>query len=182
MKITPTSLPEVLLLEPKVYGDDRGFFLESWNERAFSALGITADFVQDNHSFSRRGILRGLHNQLNCPQGKLVWVIQGEILDVALDLRKSSPTFGQWTSMHLSGTNFLRAWIPPGFAHGFYVLSETAHFCYKCTDYYSPENEQVIVWNDPDLAIDWQIPAGATPMLSARDLNGRRFRDAKYYP
>ena len=182
MKITSTSLPEVLLLEPTVHGDDRGFFLESWNERSFAALGIKADFVQDNHSFSRRGILRGLHSQLNCPQGKLVWVIEGEILDVAVDLRRSSPTFGQWTSMRLSGTNFLRAWIPPGFAHGFYVQSEKVHFCYKCTDYYSPENEQVIVWNDPDLAIDWQIPSGATPMLSSRDMTGRRFCDAAYYP
>lgn len=181
MKIIPTSLPDVLLIEPVVYGDDRGLFMESWNNRVFDDLGIKANFVQDNYSFSRKGILRGLHNQLNCPQGKLVWAIEGEILDVAVDLRKNSPTFGQSTSMRLSGKNFLRAWIPPGFAHGFYVLSDTVHFCYKCTDYYSPQNEQVVIWNDPDLAIDWQIPPGSAPLLSARDLKGVPFRSASYY-
>lgn len=181
MNILPTPLPGALILEPRVFGDARGFFLETWNEQTFAAAGIDANFVQDNHSFSRRGTLRGLHYQLTQPQGKLVWVVAGEVLDVVVDLRRSSPTFGQWTSAVLSGENFRRMWVPPGFAHGFSVLSESAHFCYKCTAYYAPADERVILWNDPDLAIDWQIPSDLPPVLSGRDLAGQTLRTAAVY-
>jgi dTDP-4-dehydrorhamnose 3,5-epimerase len=182
MTVTETSLPGVLLLEPKVFGDERGYFLEIWNQRTFEACGIPGPFVQDNQSFSRRGILRGLHYQVGNPQGKLVWAVQGEVLDIAVDLRRSSPHFGQWIAMRLSAENCLRAWIPPGFAHGFHVLSETAMVCYKCTEYYTPQNERILVYNDPDLAIDWMLDPGRPPILSARDQAGKRFRDAETYP
>lgn len=180
MKLIPTSLPGVLLIEPRVFGDERGYFLESWNRLSFSSFGIAADFVQDNQSFSAHNILRGLHHQKTRPQGKLVWALEGEILDVVVDLRRSSPTFGKWVSMRLSSQNFLRAWIPPGLAHGFRVLSKSAHFCYKCTEYYHPEDEEVIAWDDPDLAIDWEFD-GALPILSARDAAGQSFANAHYH-
>lgn len=182
MTITKTSLPGVLLLEPKVFGDERGYFLETWNQKTYEACGIAGPFVQDNLSFSRRGILRGLHYQVGTPQGKLVWAVQGEVLDIAVDLRRSSPHFGQWTAMRLSGENFHRAWVPPGFAHGFHVLSETATFCYKCTDYYAPENERIIAFDDPDLAIDWMLDPAHPPVLSTRDRQGKPFRAAETYP
>jgi len=181
VELIPTKLRDVLLHKPRVFGDARGHFLESWNRRAFSEAGLDADFVQDNASLSVRGTLRGLHYQIKNPQGKLVWAVEGEILDVAVDLRRSSPTFGQADAFVLSGSNFLRAWVPPGFAHGFHVLSETANFCYKCTNYYSPADERVIAWNDPDLAIDWQIPPGESPTLSVRDSAGMAFREAPYF-
>lgn len=173
MTIHPTSLNDFLILEPRVFGDDRGFFLEMWNERTFRDIGIAEQFVQDNHSLSARGVLRGLHYQMRRPQGKLVWVVEGEVLDVVVDLRKSSPTFGRWSSVVLSGSNKLRAWVPRGFAHGFHVLSERAHFFYKCTDYYDPTDEACLAWNDPALGIDWRLEAGRDPLVSAKDAAGK---------
>lgn len=171
MKATPTAIPEVLVIEPKVFGDARGFFLESWNARAFrEATGVEASFVQDNHSRSARGVLRGLHYQLRQPQGKLVRVVRGAVFDVAVDLRRSSPSFGRWVGVELGEDNHRQLWVPPGFAHGFLVLSESADFLYKTTDYYAPEHERCIAWNDPDLAIAW--PAGITPSLSDKDSRG----------
>jgi dTDP-4-dehydrorhamnose 3,5-epimerase len=181
MKVIQTKIPDFLILEPRVFGDDRGFFLESWNEKNFAELGVTEKFVQDNHSYSHKGVLRGLHYQLRHPQGKLVWVVEGEVLDVVVDLRRSSPTFGQWTSVRLSGENKLRAWVPKGFAHGFHVLSETAHFCYKCTDYYRPDDDRCIRWDDPDLQIDWLQFPDQNPLLSQKDLAGSSFSDAEYF-
>ncbi len=175
MTKTETSLPGVLLLEPRVFGDDRGFFLESYNEREFAKLGIHGTFVQDNHSYSARNVLRGLHYQLPQPQGKLVRVITGEILDIAVDLRQSSSTCGKWESFRLSGENKRMLWVPPGFAHGFRVVSETAHVLYKTTDFYAPERERTVAWNDPDLKIDWQLED--EPVLSAKDQRGVPFRD-----
>jgi dTDP-4-dehydrorhamnose 3,5-epimerase len=177
--VTPTAIPDVLVIEPKVFGDARGFFLESWNAQAFAAAGIPAAFVQDNHSRSPRGVLRGLHYQIRQPQGKLVRVVAGEVFDVAVDLRRASPTFGRWVGERLSAENKRLLWIPPGFGHGFLVLSETADFLYKTTDYYAPEHERVIAWNDPDLAIKW--PIAGTPTLSGRDAAGARFRDAEVF-
>lgn len=171
----PTTLTGVLLLEPKVFGDERGFFLESWNERKFSELGLDARFVQDNHSLSRRGILRGLHFQSPNPQGKLVWVLEGEVYDVAVDLRRSSPTFGKWEGFRLSAENKLRLWVPRGFAHGFYVTSEQAQFAYKCDAYYAPPDEQTLAWDDPALAIPWPVPDGEEPLLSQKDRTGQSF-------
>ncbi len=170
-----TSLDGVLLLEPKVFGDERGFFLESWNEKVFGDLGLDLHFVQDNHSLSRRGILRGLHYQQPHPQGKLVWVVEGEVFDVAVDLRRSSPTFGKWEGFFLNAENKRRIWIPPGFAHGFYVTSERAQFLYKCTAYYKPENEHTLAWNDPTLGITWPVPPGEEPLLSDKDRAGTPF-------
>jgi len=181
MNIISTSIPEVLILEPKVFGDHRGFFLESWNRKTFADLGLDLDFVQDNHSRSTRGILRGLHYQIVHPQGKLVRVTQGEVFDVAVDLRKGSPTFGQWAGVHLSAENHRMLWVPPGFAHGFLVLSETADFLYKCTDYYAPEHDRCIRWNDPDIGIDWPLGEIESPVLSAKDSNGAWFKDAEVY-
>lgn len=180
MNIARTSLPDVLLIEPKVFGDARGFFLESWNARAFTAAGIPAAFVQDNHSRSSRSVLRGLHYQVQQMQGKLVRVIAGEVYDVAVDIRRSSPTFGRWVGVTLSAENRRIVWIPPGFAHGFLVLSEAAEFLYKATDYYAPEHERTIAWDDPELAIDW--PLAGAPTLSAKDRAGIRFRDAQVFP
>ena len=179
MIVTRTELPDVLLIEPKVFGDERGFFLESWNERAFAAAGVRAAFVQDNHSRSARGVLRGLHYQLRQPQGKLVRVVAGEVFDVAVDLRRASATFGRWTGARLSAENKRILWVPPGFGHGFLVLSESADFLYKTTDYYAPEDERVIAWNDPDLAIAW--PLDGAPILSGRDAAAPRFRDAEVF-
>jgi len=178
MKATPTRIPDVLLIEPKVFGDDRGFFLESFNRRAFhEATGLNVDFVQDNHSKSARNVLRGLHYQLAQPQGKLVRVTQGEVFDVAVDIRKGSPTYGQWVGEILSAENKKQLWIPAGLAHGFVVLSETAEFLYKTTDYYAPQHERCIAWNDPDLAIAW--PIEGQPLLSAKDAAGIAFRQAE---
>jgi dTDP-4-dehydrorhamnose 3,5-epimerase len=171
MKVIETSIPDVKLLEPRVYEDERGFFLESYNEQALqSAIGLAASFVQDNHSHSSQGVLRGLHYQLQHPQGKLVRVITGEVYDVAVDLRNSSPSFGQWTAFILSAQNKRLAWIPPGFAHGFLVLSPTCDFFYKCTDYYHAEDEHCLLWNDPTLAIPW--PLTSAPKLSPKDTKG----------
>lgn len=183
MRVERTPLPDVLLLEPKVFGDARGFFLESYNRRVFEqATGVVAEFVQDNHSRSARGVLRGLHYQLQQPQGKLVRVTAGEVYDIAVDLRRSSPAFGRWYGVNLSGENKRQLWIPAGFAHGFLVLSEYAEFLYKTTDYYAPEHERCIAWNDPDLGIHWPLPAGqAEPALSAKDKAGVRFRDAEVF-
>jgi dTDP-4-dehydrorhamnose 3,5-epimerase len=180
MQVIPAAIPDVLLIEPKVFGDARGFFLESWNERAFLKAGIKARFVQDNHSRSARNVVRGLHYQIKQPQGKLIRVTAGEVFDVAVDIRRSSPTFGKWIGNKLSGENKLMMWIPPGFAHGFSVLSEYAEFLYKTTDYYSPEHERTILWNDPDLAISWQV--SGEPLLSANDRAGIPFAKAEAFP
>ncbi|HEY9868421.1 MAG TPA: dTDP-4-dehydrorhamnose 3,5-epimerase [Candidatus Obscuribacterales bacterium] len=180
MKVTETSLPGVLLLEPQVFEDDRGFFFESYNERIFKrATGIEARFVQDNHSRSAKNVLRGLHYQLHQPQGKLVRVVTGEIFDVAVDLRRSSACFGRWAGMRLSAQSRLMIWIPPGFAHGFLALAEGAEVLYKSTDYYAPEHERTLLWNDPDLAIDW--PLSGPPLLSEKDLGGTSLKSAKVY-
>lgn len=178
MKVQKTPLHDALILEPRVFQDDRGFFLESYSERTFADLGISECFVQDNHSFSNHGVLRGLHYQIAKPQGKLVRVVSGEILDVLVDLRRSSPSFGRWYSIRLSGENRLLAWIPAGFAHGFYVLSENAHVLYKSTEFYFPELERTILWNDPNLAIEWNAKA---PILSAKDERGVYLRDAEVF-
>jgi dTDP-4-dehydrorhamnose 3,5-epimerase len=180
MRVSPTRLAEVLLIEPKVFGDSRGFFFESWNEREFERAGIRARFVQDNHSRSQKGVLRGLHYQVRQPQGKLVRVTEGEIFDVAVDIRRSSPTFGTWGSARLSAQSKNMLWIPVGFAHGFCVLSEFAEVLYKTTDFYAPEHERSIAWNDPDLGIDW--PLSGTPLLSAKDAAGVRLQDAEVFP
>jgi dTDP-4-dehydrorhamnose 3,5-epimerase len=180
MKLTSTRLPDVMIVEPKVFGDSRGFFLESWNRKAFAALGLDLDFVQDNHSRSRRGVLRGLHYQLLQPQGKLVRVTSGAVFDVAVDLRRSSPNFGRWEGVELSDENQRMLWVPPGFAHGFVVLSETADFLYKTTEYYAPEHERCVLWNDPEIGIDW--PLQDAPSLSAKDQIGTPLRLAEAYP
>ena len=177
MRATPTAIPDVLVIEPKVFGDDRGFFYESYNEKAFhEATGLDVRFVQDNHSKSARNVLRGLHYQVQQAQGKLVRVVQGEVFDVAVDIRKDSKTYGQWVGEILSADNKKQLWIPPGLAHGFVVLSETAEFLYKTTDYYAPAHERCIAWNDPDLAIAW--PIDGMPSLSAKDAAGIAFREA----
>lgn len=183
MKTVATSLHGVLLLEPRVFGDGRGFFLESYNQRTFAALGIGELFVQDNHSYSERNVVRGLHYQVRQPQGKLVRAITGEILDVAVDLRHSSPTFGKWESFKLSGENKQMVWIPRGLAHGFRVVSETAHVLYKATDFYAPEHERTVAWNDPALKIDWKLEstAGASAVVSAKDQRGVLFEDAEKF-
>jgi dTDP-4-dehydrorhamnose 3,5-epimerase len=179
LKKIPTSLPEVFVLEPRVFHDERGFFLESYNEKTFGEIGVRERFVQDNHSFSRRNVLRGLHYQVQEVQGKLVRALEGEILDVAVDLRRSSPRFGRWAAVHLSGENKHMLWIPPGFAHGFQVLSETAHVLYKSTGFYAPQCERTILWNDPDLNINW-VPQGE-PIISAKDNSGVTLRDAEVF-
>lgn len=181
MKVVETSIPDVLIIEPKVFGDERGFFYESFNAAAFeAATGLKRQFVQDNHSKSQRGVLRGLHYQIQQPQGKLVRVVAGEVFDVAVDLRKSSPSFGRWFGTHLSAQNQRQLWIPEGFAHGFVVLSESAEFLYKTTDYYAPEHERSLLWNDPELGIQW--PFNEAPQLSAKDQAGKLLRDAELFP
>lgn len=170
LKLTPTLIAEVKIIEPRVYEDERGFFFESYQRERFVAAGIPDAFVQDNHSKSQRGILRGLHYQIQHPQGKLVRVVVGEIFDVAVDIRKTSPTFGKWVGDYLSANNKKMLWAPPGFAHGFYVTSETAEVIYKATDYYAPQWERTIAWNDPDIAVDW--PLKGAPILSAKDKLG----------
>lgn len=177
MRFVPLSIPEVILIEPKVYGDDRGFFMETWQRRFFAEHGIDAEFVQDNHSLSAKGILRGLHYQVRHIQGKLVRVVAGEVFDVAVDIRPGSSTFGQWVGAHLSAENKHMMWVPPGFAHGFYVMSDSAVFLYKCTDYYAPEHERCIIWNDPDLDIRW--PLVNPPILSGKDAQGGCLVDAE---
>ena len=180
MNIVPTDIPDVLIISPRVFGDDRGFFYESYNSRAFSEkTGVAANFVQDNHSRSDQNVLRGLHYQIQQPQGKLVRAIAGAVFDVAVDLRKRSPTFGQWVGCLLSAENKRLLWIPEGFAHGFLVVSQAAEVLYKTTDYYAPQYERCLLWNDPDLAIDW--PLTATPVLSAKDRAGQPFKTAEIF-
>lgn len=181
MKVTACSVPDVLLIEPRVFGDDRGYFYESFNQRTFNgATGLNLAFVQDNHSKSARNVLRGLHYQIQQPQGKLVRVVAGEVFDVAVDFRRGSPTFGKWVGEILSEQNKRQLWVPPGFGHGFVVLSETAEFLYKTTDYYAPEYERCVVWNDPTLAIEWPLN-GAVPLLSGKDSAGVAFLQADMF-
>ena len=181
MKATPTRIPDVLVIEPKVFGDARGFFFESFNGRAFDdAVGHHVEFVQDNHSRSSKGVLRGLHYQVQQPQGKLVRVTRGAVFDVAVDIRKSSPTFGQWVGVELSEDNHKQLWVPPGLAHGFVVLSETADFLYKTTDYYAPQYERAILWNDADIGIQWP-DIGMEPKLSAKDAIGSTLKSAEVF-
>jgi len=180
MRVTPTAIAGVLLIEPKVFADERGFFFESFNERAFAqATGVAAKFVQDNHSHSVRNTLRGLHYQINQPQGKLVRAAAGEIFDVVVDLRRSSPTFGRWVGEQMSAENKKMVWIPPGLAHGFIVLSESADFLYKTTDYWAPQHERTLLWNDPDLAIAW--PLAGEPILAAKDRLGKCLSEAEVF-
>ncbi|MFM1895179.1 MAG: hypothetical protein RLZZ385_253 [Pseudomonadota bacterium] len=181
MKITPTTIADVLILEPTVHGDHRGYFMETFRRSWFEDRGLAGEFVQDNQSKSGQGILRGLHYQLSRPQGKLVRVISGAIFDVAVDLRKGSATFGQWEGIELSADNRRQLWVPPGFAHGFYVMSETAEVIYKCTDYYDPADERGLLWNDPDLAIQWPLD-GTQPILSDKDRRASLLSDAELYP
>lgn len=181
MQIERTAIPEVFILEPQVFGDARGFFFESFNLRRWQEMtGLNTVFVQENHSRSVRGVLRGLHYQIQQPQGKLVRVISGEVFDVAVDLRRSSPTFGKWSGIHLSAENKKQFWVPEGFGHGFAVLSEAAEFLYLTTDYYAPQHERAIIWNDRELAIDW--PLSGEPILSAKDQAAPCFREAEVYP
>ena len=180
MQVVETPIPDLLIIEPKVFGDERGFFFESYNQRRFEELtGLNQTFVQDNHSRSARNVLRGLHYQIKQPQGKLVRVVAGEVYDVAVDIRRSSPTFGKWFGLHMSAENKKMLWIPEGFAHGFAVLSEYAEFLYKTTDYWAPEHERSILWNDPELGIDWQLQG--EPVLSGKDQAGKLFREAEVF-
>ena len=181
MIVNKTKIPDVLIIEPAVFGDERGFFLESFNQQRWQdKTGLTTRFVQHNHSRSSRNVLRGLHYQIQQPQGKLVRVVLGEVFDVAVDIRKSSPSFGQWVGAHLSAENKKQFWVPEGFAHGFVVLSEVAEFLYLTTDYYAPEHERSIIWNDPDLNIDW--PVETEPNLSAKDSQAAAFKNADLFP
>lgn len=182
MNVTPTKIPDVLLIEPQVFGDERGFFLESFNLQNFrNKTQCAVNFVQDNHSKSGQGVLRGLHYQLNYPQGKLVRVVRGEIYDVVVDLRQSSSTFSQWVGLNLSATNFYQLWVPPGFAHGFLVLSDVAEVLYKTTDYYHQDDEHTLLWNDPTFAITWPIPDSTEVILSQKDQAGQLFTEIPYY-
>lgn len=181
MKFIPTEIPEVLYIEPEVFGDSRGFFMETFQKKNFQTAGIDYDFVQDNHSGSRKGILRGLHYQIKNSQGKLVRAVCGEVFDVAVDIRKKSPTFGKWVGRILSSENKAMLWIPPGFAHGFYVLSDWAEFVYKATDFYTPQWERSILWNDPMIGVQWPIPEGENPMISDKDREGCLFIQAELY-
>lgn len=178
MNVIKTKLQDCIIIEPKVFGDHRGFFMETYQAARYKEAGIAMDFVQDNHSRSQKGVLRGLHFQITKPQGKLVRVTSGEVFDVAVDLRKGSATYGQWEGVMLSGDNHKQFYVPPGFAHGFVVLSDTADFLYKCTDYYDPSDEGGILWNDPDLAIDWHL-GGVEPKLSDKDQKLKAFKDLK---
>lgn len=182
MKVTPTSIPDVLIIEPRVFGDSRGFFFESFNQKNFShATGLDIEFVQDNHSRSVKDVLRGLHYQIRQPQGKLVRVVRGAVFDVCVDIRKSSPTFGRWVGVELTEDNYRQMWVPPGFAHGFYVLSDSADFLYKTSDYYAPDLERSLAWNDPGVAISWPLGNGAQPIVSAKDMQGARLADAEVF-
>jgi len=180
VNVIETALPGVMLIEPRVFGDDRGFFLESWNAQAFAAAGIDAPFVQDNHSRSAKGVLRGLHYQIEAPQGKLVRVTAGAVFDVVVDMRRSSSQFGRWVGFELSAANKRMLWVPPGFAHGFLTLSDSVDFLYKCTTFYAPEHERAVIWNDAQLAIEWPIEI-ALPRLSAKDTTAPRFADAESF-
>ena len=180
MRILDTTIPDVKILEPKVFGDDRGFFLESFRDDWFKENIANVSFVQDNHSKSQQEVLRGLHYQIKQPQGKLVRVVAGSVFDVAVDIRRNSDTFGQWTGTILSSDNHHQLWVPPGFAHGFYVLSESAEFVYKCTDYYAPEYERSLIWNDPDIDIDWPL-INETPQLSTKDEAGKLLKDCEIF-
>ena len=182
MEFEPTALPEVVLIRPKVFGDARGFFMESWERRKFAAAGLDREFVQDNHSRSGRHILRGLHYQILKPQGKLVRVTSGTVFDVAVDIRRASPTFGRWVGVTLSGENHHLLWVPPGFAHGYLVLSDSADFLYKVTDFWAPEHERAIRWDDPTVGVRWPLPAGAQPVLSGKDVTAPLLGDAEVYP
>jgi dTDP-4-dehydrorhamnose 3,5-epimerase len=181
MDIRPTAIPDVLVIEPKVFSDGRGFFMETYQAHAFATVGIAEPFVQDNHSRSRQGTLRGLHYQIQHAQGKLVRVVAGAVYDVAVDLRRGSSTFGRWVGVQVSEENRLQVWVPPGFAHGFYVLSEQADVVYKTTDFYSPEWERTLVWNDPEVGIAWPLVGGAPPVLSEKDARGKRLPEADLY-
>jgi dTDP-4-dehydrorhamnose 3,5-epimerase len=181
MKFLPTEIPEVLIVEPAVFGDERGFFMETYREERFAQLGIQARFVQDNHSGSRQGVLRGLHYQIVQPQGKLVRVVAGEVFDVAVDIRRNSPTFARWVGVCLSAQNRRQIWVPPGFAHGVYVLSEWAELFYKTSDYYSPQGERTLLWNDPAIGIDWPLLHGQPPALSPKDLQGLPLDQAELF-
>jgi dTDP-4-dehydrorhamnose 3,5-epimerase len=182
MKVVDCAIAEVKILEPRVFGDDRGFFMETWNRNTFEALGLDLRFVQDNHSRSARGVLRGLHYQLPQPQGKLVRVVRGRAYDVAVDLRRHSPTFGRWVGSEISAANKRMLWVPAGFAHGFLSLEDDTDFIYKCTDFYAPEHERTILWNDPAIGIEWPLQEIGTPHLSAKDVTGTPFRQAAVYP
>jgi dTDP-4-dehydrorhamnose 3,5-epimerase len=180
MIVTPTTIPDVIVLEPKVFGDERGFFFESFNSRSFAeATGVQKQFVQDNHSRSSKNVLRGLHYQIQKPQGKLVRVVEGEVFDVAVDMRRSSPTFGQWVGAHLSADNKKQMWVPEGFAHGFLVLSDVAQFLYKTTDFYAPEHEKSVLWDDPAIGIEW--PLDGKPTLASKDEAAARFNEAEHF-
>lgn len=182
MKVSPTAIPEVLLLEPKVFGDQRGFFMESFNQKAFNdAVGRSVNFTQDNHSRSSKGVLRGLHYQIQRPQGKLVRVVRGSVFDVAVDIRKSSPTFGKWIGVELNEENCRQLWVPEGFAHGFLVMSETADFLYKTTEYYAPEHERAIIWKDRDLSINWPKDALSSLQISQKDADAVLFSNAELF-
>lgn len=182
MQFEPTEIPDVVLIRPQVFGDERGFFLESWEERKFATAGLTARFVQDNHSRSARHTLRGLHYQIQSPQGKLVRVVTGTVFDVAVDIRRSSPTFSRWVGVILSEENHAMLWVPPGFAHGFLVLSESADTLYRCTDFYAPAYERAIRWDDAALGVKWPLPTDVEPVLSAKDAVAGRLRDAECFP
>ena len=182
MKFIPTGLPDVVIVEPAVFEDERGFFMETWQSEKFASAGIDASFVQDNHSSSHQWVLRGLHYQIRRPQGKLVRVTHGEAFDVAVDMRASSPTFGKWVGETLSAANRRMMWVPPGFAHGFLVLSERVEFMYKCTDYYSPQDERSLLWSDPALGILWPLPQGVMPIVSPKDKNANDLAAAERYP
>lgn len=182
MKATPTSIPEVLIIEPRVFGDSRGFFFESFNQKEFfRTTGLDVSFVQDNHSRSAKGVLRGLHYQICQPQGKLVRVARGAVFDVAVDIRKSSPNFGRWVGVELTEDNHRQLWVPPGFAHGFYVLSESADFLYKTTDYYNRDFERSLLWNDPRIGISWPVEVGAQPIISVKDAQAAGLADAEVF-
>ncbi len=181
MKFTPTIIPDIVIIEPDIFEDGRGYFMETWQIAKFSTAGIEANFVQDNQSRSQKGILRGLHYQIHQPQGKLVRVLTGEVYDVAVDLRQKSATYGKWVGVRLSGDNKKMLWVPPGFAHGFYVMSESAVFFYKCTELYEPKHERTICWNDPTLNIDWPFRKDEPPILSPKDANGLTFDKAEHY-
>jgi dTDP-4-dehydrorhamnose 3,5-epimerase len=182
VEFEPTAIPDVVLIKPQVFKDARGHFFESWTQRKFAAAGLDLKFVQDNQNRSEQHVLRGLHYQLTKPQGKLVRVVTGAVFDVAVDLRRSSRTFGQWVGAELTADNHHMLWVPPGFAHGFMVLSESVHFLYKCTQFYYPEDERAIRWDDADLGIRWPLPAGAAPVVSGRDAAACGFKDAESYP
>lgn len=181
MEFIHTSIPDVILIKPKVFSDQRGFFMETYQAKEFAEAGIMGDFVQDNHSGSYQGTLRGLHYQIRQAQGKLVRVIVGEIFDAAVDLRRSSPTFGKWSGTHLSAESKMQLWVPPGFAHGFYVMSDWAEVAYKVTDFYAPEWEHTLLWNDPDLGITWPLQEGQHPLVSPKDAQGKLFREAMVF-